>query len=64
MITVTATPVTHRTWPVVLAVALLLVLAASAAITGELGLVASSSEPGVTPLWERIVALGGFQWIR
>ena len=64
MITVTAAPVVHRTWPVVMAIALLLVLAASAAITGEVSLAAASSEAGVAPLWERVVTLGGTKWIR
>ena len=64
MITVTTAPVVHRTWPVVLAVTLLLFLAAAAALSGELGLAAASSETGIVPLLERVVTLGGFQWIR
>lgn len=64
MITVTTAPAASRTWPTILALSVLLVLALTFAVTGEATAATVASDGSSTSLWDRIVSVGGIHWIR
>ncbi len=64
MINVTAAPANVRTWPAVLAISALLLLAMTFTLAGEPMAANAAAESGTNSLWERITSVGGIKWIR